>query len=134
VGPKVNGTGLGSVNGQIPFDGHLQIQRTALTLANGSIYAGFATHGVNEPYHGWILGFSATTLEPTAVFCDTPNGQDGGIWMSGAGMAVDSNGAMFVATGNGDFDQAKSNYSDSLLKLVVDTTTSSTNQNSNGWG
>jgi len=54
--------------------------------------------------------------------------------MSGAGMAVDSNGAMFVATGNGDFDQAKSNYSDSLLKLVVDTTTSSTNQNSNGWG
>jgi len=133
-GPSVVGTGAGSVNGQVQFDAHLELQRTALTLANGSVYAMFASHGDTGNYHGWILGFSASTLAPTAVFNVTPNGTKGGIWMAGAGLAVDSSGAMYATSGNGDFNASLHNYGDTVMKLVVDTSSTATNQNGNGWG
>ena len=38
------------------------------------------------------------------VFCTTPNGDDGGGWMSGDGVAADSAGSLYFITGDGAFD------------------------------
>jgi len=48
---------------------------------------------------------------------DTPNGHDGGFWASGP--AADANGAIYYATGNGDFngDSGGPDFGDSVLRL-----------------
>ena len=116
---KVPGTGGGSNDGYITFDPKMQIQRTALTLANGLVYvawAGFCDLGI---YHGWVMAFSKSSLWPSGVFMDTPNADFGGIWNSGAGIAVDSAGNLYVPTGNGLFDLNVGgiDYSDTILRL-----------------
>src|SRR5207302_338993 len=48
----------------------------------------------------------------------------GGIWMSGAGLAADSDGAIYLSTGNGTFDVTGSQapaYGDSVLKVATGT-------------
>ncbi|MDB5293242.1 MAG: pyrrolo-quinoline quinone [Phycisphaerales bacterium] len=85
--------------------------------------------------------FKVITLAPTAVFCDTPNGVQGGIWMSGGKVDADASGNLYLQTGNGSFDTstppntlpADANYGDTSLKLSPDSSTQ-TNQNPNGWG
>ena len=49
----------------------------------------------------------------------TPNGGMGGFWMSGAGVAADANGNIFIASGNGDFDMTSNpvETGDTILKL-----------------
>ena len=113
------GTGGASAIGSITFDAHIANQRSGLTLSNGVVYLPFASHGDNGNYHGWILGYDASTLEQVSSFIDTPNGTLGGIWMSGGAPAVDSDGNLVLATGNGSFDvdQGDIDYGDSVLKL-----------------
>jgi hypothetical protein len=105
-GPKlitatVSGNGDGSVNGTITFDSQKENQRQGLTQLNGLVYVSFSSHCDWGPYHGWILGYDATTLQQQVVYNDTPNGYAGGIWTSGAGMAADAQGNLYVVTGNG---------------------------------
>ena len=50
----------------------------------------------------------------------TPNGGLGGFWMSGAGVAADASGNIFIASGNGDFDMTNvpaMETGDTILKL-----------------
>jgi hypothetical protein len=108
---SVAGTGTGSVGGTLSFDPLWENNRTGLLLLNGIVYIGFAAHGDNGPWHGWILGYNAATLTQTGAYCATPNGYGSGVWMSGAGLAADvidpvnaPFGRMFIATGNGTFD------------------------------
>src|SRR6266704_4831499 len=75
------GNGDGSVNNVIGFDAQKQNQRQGLTLANGIVYVTFASHCDWGPYHGWILGYDAATLQRRVVYNDTPNGYAGG-WVS----------------------------------------------------
>jgi hypothetical protein len=123
----VPGTGAGSVAGQVAFDPRNENQRPGLVLSNGVIYVAWASHEDHDPYHGWVIGFSASTLSPVtnAVFNSTPNQvgtlpySRGGIWMGGGAPAVDSTGNLFFITGNGTFDAntGGSNYGDSVVRL-----------------
>ena len=98
---SVSGNGDGNVNGVITFDARRQNQRQGLTLANGIVYVTFASHCDWSPYHGWILGYDAATVQQRIVYNDTPNGYAGGMWESGTGMAADAAGNLYVTTGNG---------------------------------
>jgi hypothetical protein len=116
----INGTGNGSVNGKLTFDQLWENQRPGLLLLNGIVYVGFAAHGDNGPWHGWVLAYNAANLAQTGAFCTSPNGTGAGLWMSGAGLAADQLdpvnkpfGRMFVATGNGDYN-ATSPYTNSM--------------------
>jgi hypothetical protein len=116
---SVPGTGNGSSAGTLPFDPLIGNQRAALLLANGVVYIAFASHGDLGSYHGWVLAYGAATLQQVAVFNDTPNGSEGGIWQGGNGPAADSSGNVFVISGNGTFDANAGgvDFGDSFLKL-----------------
>jgi hypothetical protein len=104
----VAGTGLGSSGGQLTFSPLWENQRAALDYYNGYVYIGYAAHGDNGNYHGWLFAYNATTLQQTAHLCLSPNTYGAGVWGAGAGMPIDSDapgGRMFVSTGNGDISQ-----------------------------
>jgi chitodextrinase len=116
---SVSGTGNGSVGGTLSFDQLRENQRTALVLNNGVVYFGFGSHGDNQPYHGWLFGYNATTLQRVFVYASTPNGEGGGIWLSGGGPIIDSSNNFFFATGDGTFSANTGgvDFGDSFLKL-----------------
>jgi hypothetical protein len=141
-GPTVHGTGDGSIDGNVTFNALRQLQRTGLVLVNGIVYFAFASHGDVDPYHGWVLGYDARTLGLAAAFNDTPNGEKGGIWQSGGALSADSQGNLYLITGNGTFDTTlgaggfpvNGDYGDSFVKLAPDPTTTPLMQGVNGWG
>ena len=116
---SVPGSGDGSANSVISFDPLLQHQRAALLLSGGIVYIAWASHCDNGPYHGWIMGYDASTLQQVSVFNATPNGSQGGIWQAGCGLSADGNGNLFCGVGNGSFDASSdgSDCGESILKL-----------------
>lgn len=121
ISPVSSGVGDGNDGqGHVPFNGLRQLNRPALLLQNGVVYLAFGSQGDTSPYHGWLLGYNAQTLQPQGIFNATPNGGMGAIWEGGDGPAADSNGAIYVVTGNGSFDGATNgDYGDSFLKINV---------------
>ena len=119
IGASIAGTGVQSTNGIVTFDSKQQLQRTALVLSNGIIYIIFASYGDRDPYHGWVLGYNANNLAQKYVFNTSPNGTQGGIWMTGQGPSVDVNGDLYMTTGNGDFNAntGGTDYGDTFMKL-----------------
>jgi hypothetical protein len=120
---EVAGTGWTSANGKITFDARLSLERPSLLLDYGTVYFAMASYADQAKYNGWVFAYDATTLGQKAVFNDTPNGEEGGIWMSGRHMLSDQHGYVYVVTGNGTFDANKSggDYGDSVLKLDAKT-------------
>jgi uncharacterized repeat protein (TIGR03806 family) len=96
-----SGSGAGNVGGTITFDPAKQNQRPGLTLVNGVVYIAWSSHCDLGPYHGWIIGYDATNLTRLVVYNDTPNGVNGGIWMSGESIAADASGNLYLSIGNG---------------------------------
>ncbi len=124
---SAKGTGDGAVNGVVSFDGpggggrfHAN-DRPGLLFANGMVYTSFAHNSDSFPYHGWVLAYKydGTKFTQAATFCTTPNGGDGGIWMSGKGLTADAAGNIYFSTGNGTFDAntGGSDYGMCYLKL-----------------
>jgi hypothetical protein len=113
---SVPGTGYDSLAGVVTFATNQQLQRAGLLLANNTVYVAFTSYGDTDPYHGWIFAYDANTLAKTAIFNTTPNGQQGSIWMSGAGPAADENGNIYVVTANGTWDGG-ADLSETFLKL-----------------
>ena len=72
-----------------------------------------------DPYHGWVMAYDPRTLAQKAVLNVNPDGSEAGIWLSDTGPAVDSEGNLYVPTGNGTFDATSGgrDYGDSVLKL-----------------
>src|SRR5262249_37330429 len=94
-----NGTGRQVVQ----FNALREHQRPALTLANGVVYAAWASHGDNRPYHGGRVGFDKTTLALTGALTTPPKGGRGGIWMAGGALSFDGT-SFYFETGNATFD------------------------------
>jgi len=116
----VNGTGAGSSGGKLTFNTLLELQRPALTLANGQIYMAFASHNDQGSYHGWVFAYKRKPpCRRPRSGAIRPNGTQGGIWMSGGGLSVDSSGDLYFTTGNGTFDanSGGKDYSMALMKL-----------------
>jgi outer membrane protein assembly factor BamB len=98
------GTGANSSNGMVVFDPRQYAERVGLLLMDGVIYMGWTSHCDQEPYTGWLMGYSESTLMQTSVLNLTPNGSEGSIWMSGTGLAADSAGNIYFLDANGTFD------------------------------
>jgi hypothetical protein len=116
---SVPGNGSGTVNGRVAFDPLKENPRAALTLVNGKVYLAWASSCDVDPYHGWVMAYDAQTLTQKAALNVNPNGREAGIWLSDTGPAVDSEGNLYVPTGNGTFDAASGgpDYGDSVLRL-----------------
>jgi hypothetical protein len=101
---KYPGTGDYSDGGYVFFDPRQYLERSALLLQNGVVYLAWSSHCDTRPYTGWIMGYNAVTLAQTSVINVTPNGSEGAIWMSGAGLSADSSGYLYLLDANGTFD------------------------------
>ncbi len=107
VTATVPGTGAGSINGQLPFVPANYKERVGLLLLpDGTIYTGWASHCDIPKYTGWIMSYAVNNnaLVQTGVLNIIPNGSDGAIWQSGAGLAADSLNNIYFLDGNGTFD------------------------------
>jgi outer membrane protein assembly factor BamB len=100
------GTGDNSSGGNVVFDPAQYAERAGLLLLNGVVYTGWTSHCDARPYTGWIMGFDESTLAQVSVLNLTPNGNEGSVWMSGAGLAADTSGNIFLLDANGTFDSA----------------------------
>jgi hypothetical protein len=98
------GTGDNSSGGNVIFAPGQYEERAGLLLLNGVVYTGWTSHCDARPYTGWIMGFDQSTLAQVSVLNVTPNGNEGSVWMSGAGLAADATGNIFLLDANGSFD------------------------------
>jgi hypothetical protein len=110
----VPGAGMDSSRGMVKFNPLTSIQRPGLLLLKGKVYIGWTS-----PSHGWIMAYDAGTLEQTAIFTTTPNAVRGGVWQSGNGLAADSSGYIYAASGDGlfDVDSGGLDYGDTVIKM-----------------
>jgi hypothetical protein len=124
-------------NGRVyNFNPSASRQRSGLLEANGNIYAGFASFcDINANLsRGWLLGWQSGSLTPLSanhlddrLAKSTDNFFLSSIWMSGYGVAADSSGNLYFATGNSDYSgtsyNTTSNLSESIVKMSPDLTT-----------
>jgi uncharacterized repeat protein (TIGR01451 family) len=118
---SVPGNGLGSNAGVLSYDPLHQNQRPALLLANGVVYIGAGSHSDVQPYHGWLIGYNALTLQQVMAVSFSPDDGGAGLWQANGGPATDSSGNIYVITGNGAFDvnTGGRDYGDSFLKINI---------------
>ncbi len=125
--------------GQSKFSSFNHIQRPGLLLlpniesnSDSAVYVGFSAingggiKGESIP-NGWLFRFDANDLStPVRAWTTTPNGEGGGIWMSGDGLAAGLDRAggkrhIYLSTGDGTFDAESggSDYGDSFVELTT---------------
>jgi hypothetical protein len=107
--------------GRIGFDPLRENQRAALLLSKGNVFITWASSCDVGPYYGWVMAYDAHTLRQTGVLNVAPGAGESGIWQADAGPAADSNGNVYLITGNGKFTAASGgrDYGDSVLKLTL---------------
>ena len=125
-GPTVISASVNVSGGTVTFNDLRHMNRPGLLWLNGVVYLAYASHCDNTPYHGWLFAYDATSLSQKGVFLSTPentgNGGLAGFWMSGGGVAADSNANIYIASGNGDFDTTNipaQLLGDSVIKLFL---------------
>jgi hypothetical protein len=111
----------GSVKGSL-FAQHnknwkqLRRQRAGLLLDHGLLYIAFGGDN-SRGVAGWLFVYDVASLRLQTVWSPEPGGKSGGIWMSGTGPVADQTGAVYLQTGNGDYDPNQNQYGNSLVKL-----------------
>ncbi|KAA0998390.1 PQQ-binding-like beta-propeller repeat protein [Paraburkholderia panacisoli] len=103
VSASYPGSGANSSNGHVVFAPAAYAERAGLLQLGGTIYTTWTSHCDAGAYTGWVMAYSADTLQQTSVLNLTPNGSGGAIWMSGAGPASDGT-SIYLLGGNGTFD------------------------------
>jgi len=93
-----------------------KLQRPGLTVANGTVYVALGSLGDKQPYHGLLFAFDENTLAQTGLWNATPTGNSGGLWQAGGAPSVDSDGNLYVITGNG-YSDGVTNFGESAVKL-----------------
>jgi hypothetical protein len=131
------------------FDPHEARNRAGLLLANGNLYAGFASFCDYDPNltRGWVLGWQAATLTPLPgkEFTDKLSQSTNdwfmtSIWMSGYGIAGSAAGDVYFTTGNsdpaGNSYNKKKNIAESVVQMPSDLSSVKhlyTPMGANGW-
>jgi hypothetical protein len=98
------------------FSAAIEHQRPGLLLLSNVVYVGFGSHCDQNSYHGYMLGYNATNLTLLYHLNITPSGSQGAVWSGGMAPAADTDGNIYVMTGNGSFDGVN-NFSMCMLKL-----------------
>jgi len=118
-GTQVAAVPIQGTSGTQDFNSTMRKQRSSLVETN--------VNGVKTVF-GCSGTISKPATAPTAFACvdvasnqvsamlAMTDGEGAGIWMGGQGAAADSNGFLYVLTGNGDFD-AHTQWGESFLKL-----------------
>jgi hypothetical protein len=123
---SVNGVGdADAVGGVVRFNAARENNRAALQIVNGVVYVAWSSHSDFRPYHGWVVGFNAQSLQPVKVFNTSANAAGNGMWQSGGAISADVQGNLYFALGNGfpgpqgqdAFNPSLGNWSESVLKL-----------------
>src|SRR5260370_27073228 len=99
------------------FDAVVQNQRPALTLSQGIVDIAWSSFCDFGGYHGFVIGYDASTFQQVHVFNDTPSGSQAGIWQAGPSASVDFNGNLYWETGNGSSNPGAGQFSESFIKL-----------------
>ena len=91
IAAAVPGSGNGGTT--VAFDPFLQnLQRAASLLAptpgvgsGNSVFIAWGSHGDKGDYHGWVMAYDASRdiSQQKGAWTSTPNGDGGGVWMSG---------------------------------------------------
>jgi outer membrane protein assembly factor BamB len=81
----------------VQFTAAKELQRPALLMMNGVVYAGFGSHCDNPPFQGWLVGVS-TAGQVTTKWATSAHG--GSIWQAGGGLVSDGPGQILFSTGN----------------------------------
>ncbi len=116
---RVQGHSFPLLKSNIDFDPLKENQRAALLLVNGKVVITWASSCDVGPYYGWIISYDAHTLAQAGVANLSPGAGESGIWQGDAGPAADSEGNVYLITGNGKFTVADGghDYGDSVVKL-----------------
>jgi fibronectin type 3 domain-containing protein len=129
----------------VQFNALREAVRQGMRLVNGKVYATYASHGDNGPYHGWVIEWtvSSSGFTPAGWFCTSPNNGLAGIWGGGGALQFEPDGsAFYFETGNGSGGAptldangfpTNYNYNEAVVKVVPDTTSVNA-QGHNGWG
>jgi uncharacterized protein (TIGR03437 family) len=111
--------GKGDGNNTVHFKPWLSKERAGLLLLNGVVYTAWSSQCDSGNYHGWIIGYDASTLQQAAVYTATPDWDAGSIWQGGAAPAADANANIYVVSANGTFDADRggADLGESIIKL-----------------
>jgi len=113
-------------SGGVSFDPRQYAERAALLLSNGTIYTSWTSHCDGQPYAGWVIPYSESTLTQSGVLNVAANSLSGpAIWMAGGGPAADSAGNIYLLTANGTFETtmdangfpSQGDYGNSFVKI-----------------
>ena len=92
-------------------------QRPGLLLLNGVVYLGFGSHCDPGTLSWLCAGLQRHQSDAqSAAFNTSPTGSQAAIWSGGMAPAADTNGNIYIITGNGTFD-GTTNFGESMIKL-----------------
>jgi hypothetical protein len=110
----------GSYRG-VTFSPSDSTQRVSLVLADNQVVFGFGAIEAEFPGEGvgWVMAYNKSTLQQSGVFATEPAGNGAGVWQSGRPPAVDSQGYVYVFTGNayGNGYDGATSFSETAVKL-----------------